>query len=93
MVVAPLKMARQLAKPLLKKTTVMPSKEPSHLDLVTLKDPERGEGSKWEFDWTAIGGGLRQLEGFQRQLREWWRVKANMRRRVSDWAVHIFRGQ
>ena len=44
-------------------------------------------------DW--INGKVRERasrgtpRGIQRQLHGWWRAKANVRRRESDWAVHI----
>ena len=56
---------------------------------------EKREDSKVVAGW--VNGKARETEargatgGTQCDLHEWWGDKANMRERVNDWAMHIFR--
>ena len=98
-IVALLRMTRPPTTHLLKKVTGVPCRKPSELDPVVLEVPGRGEGIEVE-----IRGGSKMVVGgingkrsagavgdIHRQLQEWWRKAANLRRRENDWAIHIIR--
>ena len=99
-ITAPMKMMRQPTAHFVKKLC----KKPRDLDPLMLEAPTRTHGieleirrdSKTVVEW--IKGKAKHkttveaTEVAQKQSREWWYRGVDLRRRVGDWAVHIFRG-